>query len=81
MTIALKAPKFAAFLWPDHVISARDSRRIREEHNALLNSHANLLAALEEMMSVFSDHEQYDEDSAAVIKKARAVIAKAGGAT
>lgn len=36
---------FKAFLWPDHVIGKRESRQIREEHNALYNSHAELLAA------------------------------------
>lgn len=34
-----------AFHWPDHVIGKRESRRIRDEHNALFNSHAELLAA------------------------------------
>ena len=29
--------------WPDHVIGKRESRRLREEHNALANSHAELV--------------------------------------
>ena len=33
--------------WPDHVIGKRESRRLREEHNALANSHAELMRALE----------------------------------
>lgn len=30
-----------AWLWPDHVIGKRESRRLREEHNALYNSRAD----------------------------------------
>jgi hypothetical protein len=37
------------WLWPDHVIGKRESRRLREEHNALANSHAVILAALRDM--------------------------------
>lgn len=36
-----------AFHWPDHVIGKRESRRIRDAHNALYNSHAELVAELE----------------------------------
>ena len=36
--------------WPDHVIGKRESRRIREAHNALYNSHAELLAALQKAL-------------------------------
>jgi hypothetical protein len=35
------------------------------------------LAALKAMLSMFRDHEQYDDDSAQVIAEARAAIAKA----
>lgn len=35
-----------SWLWPDHVIGKRESRRLREQHNALANSHAELFAAL-----------------------------------
>lgn len=35
------------WLWPDRTIGKRESRVLREEHNALFNSHAELLAALE----------------------------------
>ncbi len=37
----------------------------------------DLLVSLQEMLAVFQDHEQYDEDSAEVIKMARAAINKA----
>jgi fructose-specific phosphotransferase system component IIB len=38
-----------------------------------------MLEALREMLSMFGDHEQYDEDSAQVISQTRQVIAKAEG--
>ncbi|MDO8705375.1 MAG: hypothetical protein Q7J84_10560 [Sulfuricaulis sp.] len=41
--------KFSAFLWPDRVIGKRESRRIRDEHNALYNSHAELAGALRDL--------------------------------
>ena len=36
----------SAWLWPDHIISRKQSYFLREEHNALVNSHAELLEAL-----------------------------------
>jgi hypothetical protein len=48
--------------------------------NALLIAAApDLLSALEKMMAVFQDHEQYDEESAEVIQSARATLRKAKG--
>lgn len=38
--------KHTAWHWPDHIIRKRESRRLREEHNALYNSHAELLEAI-----------------------------------
>jgi hypothetical protein len=43
--------KFHAFHWPDHVIGKRESRRIRDEHNALFNSHGDAVRILEELES------------------------------
>lgn len=37
------------FLWPDHNIGKRESRRIREEHNATVNQ---LLAERDELLRV-----------------------------
>ena len=37
---------FTSWLWPDHRIGIRESCRLREEHNALVNSHAELLEVL-----------------------------------
>lgn len=45
----------------------------------LIAAGPDLLSALQEMMSVFQDHEQYDEESAEVVNIARAAIAKAEG--
>lgn len=35
------------WLWPDHPISTNESRKLREEHNSLVNVNVDLLAALE----------------------------------
>jgi hypothetical protein len=45
----------------------------------LISAAPDLLSALEEMMSIFQDHEQYDEESAEVIQSSRAAIRKAKG--
>lgn len=39
------------WLWPDHRIGMRESRRLREEHNALVDSHAELLVACKELLA------------------------------
>jgi hypothetical protein len=44
--------KTTSWLWPDHPIGKRESRRLREEHNKLVNSHAELLAALERALAI-----------------------------
>ena len=41
--------------WPDHVIGKRESRRLREEHNELANSHADLVASLGWAMRFIKD--------------------------
>ncbi len=51
-----------------------------DEANARLIAAApEMLEALREMLSMFVDHEQYDEDSAQVISQTRQVLAKAEG--
>ena len=55
------------------------AENIEEKTAHLFASAPDLLSALEEMMSVFQDHEQYDEESAEVVSIARAAIAKAKG--
>jgi len=51
----------------------------RKANANLIAAAPDLLSALQEMMSVFKDHEQYDEESAEVVSMARAAIAKAEG--
>ena len=58
----------------------------RGEHEGESEANARLIAAapdmldaLREMLSMFGDHEQYDDDSAQVIAQTRQVIAKAEG--
>lgn len=47
--------KAQPWLWPDHAISKRESRQLREEHNAVVNLNSELLEALK--FSYFG-HEQ-----------------------
>jgi len=35
--------------WPDHIIRKRESRRLREEHNARMNERAQLIEALQNL--------------------------------
>ncbi|MCC6132486.1 MAG: hypothetical protein IT186_21390 [Acidobacteria bacterium] len=39
-----------SWLWPDRVIPKAESRQIREEHNALVNSHHDLLEVCKELL-------------------------------
>lgn len=41
--------------WPDHNIGKRESRRLRLEHNALANEHAELAAANEKLVAVLKE--------------------------
>ena len=54
--------------WPDHVIGKRESRRLREEHNALANSHAELFAALHEIAERPADVPGYNSASAILLR-------------
>ena len=53
----------------------------RLENARLISAAPELAEAILEMLAVFGDHEQYDEESAAVVSAARAAIAKATGET
>ena len=46
MTEQTQTAPFTSWLWPDHRIGIRESRRLRKEHNALVNSHAELESLL-----------------------------------
>lgn len=40
----------SAYLWPDHTIGKRESRALRDSHNALYNDYHNLLAVNAELV-------------------------------
>ena len=46
------------FLWPDHTIGKRESRRIREEHNLAMNQRAKLIDALKLAVSINADRKR-----------------------
>ena len=66
-------PPFHAFHWPDHNIGKRESRRIREEHNALFNSHAELLDSLSEMVEMMDSGDEHGKGSPWHVKASAAV--------
>jgi hypothetical protein len=59
--VSAPATRFNAFHWPDHVIGKRESRRIRDAHNDLYNSHHELLTAL--VFVLPSIRGAYEQDS------------------
>ena len=73
------------FHWPDHVIGKRESRQIREAHNATLNDYHELLETTRELLDIVefeyaNDPEREDLTSwKRAIDSARAAIAKAKG--
>jgi hypothetical protein len=77
--------KHAAFHWPDREIGKRESRLIRDEHNALYNSHAELLVAISALAEAYFPwagavaKTQGESSLAAHVRNARAAIAKANG--
>ena len=74
-----------SWLWPDHAIGKRESRRLREEHNKLSNSHAELLEALSALLRQRRSRtpliETCDMTDAKIqaYERAEAAIAKAEG--
>ena len=70
-----------SFLWPDHNIGKRESRRIREEHNAAINDMSELLEALRETLSwmedCLMDRQQRGLPSREAYETVRSAIAKA----
>ena len=44
------------YLWPDHVIGKRESRAIREHHNACENNRADLCTTLERLNSLAGEN-------------------------
>ena len=68
------------WLWPDHAIGKQESRQLREEHNAVVNSHAELLAACVEYVHAANGND--DRGCGAAYWSMRDAIAKTteGGA-
>lgn len=59
--------KINAWLWPDMMIGKRESRRLREEHNALVNAHTELLEREERIIKGGAEslrHAQQERDEA-----------------
>ena len=76
----------SAWLWPDHVIGKRESRVLREEHNAVYNSHAELLEALRGVCATYRTFRNVDRGGLewtstddAALEQAFAAIERAGG--
>lgn len=68
--------------WPDHCIGKRESRRLREEHNAEVLVKHQLLAALEGLMKEFVGDRNAQNclgESGIAADKARAAVAAAKG--
>lgn len=78
-----ETPKSVSWLWPDRTIGKRESRVLREEHNALANSHHELLTALKALADEVWTHNGQQEhlrnvimsvdDARAAIKNAEAL--------
>jgi len=79
--------KHSAILWPDHAIGKRESRAIREAHNALYNDYHEALAALRALRPILDKVWAHDGDVFGVLNNAAtdadsaldAAIAKAEG--
>jgi len=70
--------KHESWLWPDRTIGKLESRDLREEHNRLVNSHAELLSSLVRLnASPDLDFDKLIKETCKAIDDARAAIAKA----
>jgi hypothetical protein len=66
------------WLWPDHCIGKRESRRLREEHNATVNDCADLLAACKYVVAWTPDTEKWDPETARDLLNAAILKAEGG---
>lgn len=66
--------KFSAWLWPDHVIYKCESRRLREEHNAVLNEREELIDAAKLVVSRWEHG-----NLASAVRKLNELIDRIGG--
>ena len=71
----------SALKWGADYHGARICRKTRSQHNLLVESHANLLAALERIVGEHADLGELDlsNDERDALDQARAAIAKAKG--
>lgn len=65
-------PTPPSWLWPDRPIGKRESRELREQFNALVNSHAALLDVVRKMPPVLRGVPEHDHELNTV---ARALMA------
>lgn len=70
--------KPACFLWPDRIIRKRESRRIRDEHNATVNSHARIADALANLVEVANTKKIDPMAMFLAIEQSRARLIEAG---
>jgi len=61
MSDQTQTPRYTSWLWPDHAIGIKESRQLREEHNALVNSHAELVAACVRASFDIHTHTQFQD--------------------
>lgn len=47
-----------SWLWPDHAIGKRESRRLRDEHNTLVNQGARMFEVLQSIERSLNDIEK-----------------------
>lgn len=57
-----------SWLWPDHVIGKRESRRLREEHNHLVNELAKLRAKSAQVVKHFWEERKRSDELLAACK-------------
>jgi hypothetical protein len=51
-----------SWLWPDHNIGKRESRKLREEHNEVVEEHAELLAAAQFYVANCPQRSRFNHD-------------------
>lgn len=74
----MNAMKAQSWLWPDRTIGKRESRKLREEHNALVNLNAELMEALKRTEQALAFYvEDKGESDIEALHEARAAIARA----
>ena len=67
----------ASWLWPDHTLGKRESRRLSEEHNTAVNLQAEMAEALREVVQLAAGQGRLNLMQ--VAGTARAVLAKLDG--